>query len=219
MTRVADTGQFDIRVRCSAGLSHTYRTVKPLSLASADALHGRATRVWECQQLNGAGVPIPDSRVALKDYWIDRDRQREGKIYARIRKAVKCPESKIILDESLLQVKEYGDVYVGGRMDTTRKPNKHAVACSLVLQPTEEAMLIKQEEIYVERTTVSTPRTGPVCRMIQVAGAKPRYHQKVHHRVVFLDVGIPLHEVTSLSVVFKSLHGIIGGEYCSSIIS
>ena len=65
-----------------------YRSVKILSEFSADAIRGRATRVFKAYEINEHGERVEGSKkVAIKDYWLDTSREAEPIILKKVLEA------------------------------------------------------------------------------------------------------------------------------------
>ena len=63
----------------------TYRSVRILSEFSADAIRGRATRVFEAYEINRDGQRVEGSKnLSTKDYWVDNSREAEPVIVKKI---------------------------------------------------------------------------------------------------------------------------------------
>ena len=112
--------QYDVCVPSCDG-PHVYRTTDILYDGGFGTLAGRGTRVWKARRLDAAGE-MTGEPVALKDAWVDRHREREGDISARIRQSssVLEPEDHELLNNMLLTVLDHGDVYISGLPDRTR---------------------------------------------------------------------------------------------------
>jgi Fungal protein kinase len=80
----------------------SYRTSQTLSDRSADALRGRGTRVFKARLLDAEGNETGNP-VALKDVWLDNNRDREGDIMEEICNEVSS-EDKIKLQQSLPEI-------------------------------------------------------------------------------------------------------------------
>ncbi|KAF7790466.1 hypothetical protein EIP86_001421 [Pleurotus ostreatoroseus] len=73
---IGDQAQYQITVHSSDGDTLNYRTLGVLSDSGASRLLSRGTRVWKAVRIvNGEETGEP---VALKDVWVDSDREREG---------------------------------------------------------------------------------------------------------------------------------------------
>ena len=110
--------QYEITVRDEAGGERIYRTTKVLSASGDNYLIGRATRVWEAVEIVD-GVEVGDP-VALKDCWVDSDRDREGYIIAQIRASPLSEKDQKDLNRVLITVPIHGDVLAEGIQDRTR---------------------------------------------------------------------------------------------------
>ncbi|EED78862.1 predicted protein [Postia placenta Mad-698-R] len=202
-----DKPRLDIDVQDQDGTVVRYRTIRWLSDEGANGLRGRGTRVWEVCIFDNDEEG--DERFALKDQYIDADRQREGMIIEELRNAKTKKSIRDIIDRSLLTVERHGDVYVEGMHDHTRnlmtrrgEPNPYL---SFKLQQIPEdgetmtAKLSKQAPAGVGHyQTPEELRTAPAQKIYT-------YHPKVHYRIVFKEVCKPLREYTSLKEVFEIL--------------
>ncbi|EED77333.1 predicted protein [Postia placenta Mad-698-R] len=144
--------RLDIDVRDQNGTVVRYRTIRWLSDDGANDLRSRGTRVWEVCILdkNKEGV----DRFALKDQWIDADRQREGMIIEQLRNANADKQTKDAIHQSLLTVEHHGDVYVEGMLDHTRSlmardgvPPMHSG--SKLQQIPEDETDLKKQMVYL----------------------------------------------------------------------
>ena len=75
-----------------------YRASQTLSDHSVDALCGRGTRVFEAHLLDAEGNETGDP-VAVKDVWLDNNRDREGDIMEEI-----CNE---VFSEDKIKLQQY----------------------------------------------------------------------------------------------------------------
>ncbi|EED78860.1 predicted protein [Postia placenta Mad-698-R] len=184
--------RLDIDVRDQNGTVVRYRTIRWLSDDGANDLRSRGTRVWEVCILdkNKEGV----DRFALKDQWIDADRQREGMIIEQLRNANADKQTKDAIHQSLLTVEHHGDVYVEGMLDHTRSlmardgvPPMHSGS---------KLQQIPEDEVEETTTTKLSKRTQAGVGNYQTpdelgtASAQKieTYHAKVHYRIVFKEV-------------------------------
>ncbi|KAI0089643.1 hypothetical protein BDY19DRAFT_1070382 [Irpex rosettiformis] len=119
-TRDQRTTKYSIKVT-GQGREATYITHQVLANISAEAMQGRATRVWRGKQTDERGRPIGHNMV-IKDCWIDTDRKREGDILSEILEAAKTssnPDHLSNIKNHFLTVVHHGDVLVDGVKDTT----------------------------------------------------------------------------------------------------
>ena len=187
----------------------TYRTVRLLSNAGAEALRGRGTRVWEVRELSESDEEL-DTPLVLKDSWVDTDRPREGKILEEIRGASrieKCVEA--IVDATLLHTHDYGDVKICGQDDDT-----HAIIRrGLDLSQHKNTMDIKADPTAHKKIISQMSPAGMSLLGKKRQAAHPQYGTKVHHRIVFQEVGIRMTEVESLAQVFLHLREVVAGAF------
>ena len=82
---------------------------------SADAIRGRATRVFEAYEINEHGQRVQGSRnVAIKDYWLDSSREAEPIILKKILEG-----ADETMKAKFLTVLAWGDLSVNGKVDGT----------------------------------------------------------------------------------------------------
>ncbi|KAF9807203.1 hypothetical protein IEO21_08318 [Rhodonia placenta] len=205
-----DKPRLDIDVQDQNGTVVRYRTIRWLSDDGANGLRGRGTRVWEVCILSDDGEEGVD-HFALKDQWIDADRLREGMIIYKLRNTKTDDATRDIIDQSLLTVERHGDVYVEGMRDHTRhlmtrrgEPHHHyrfklQQAPEDGVEDTTTAKLSKQTPAGVGHYQTSAELRTASTQKIYT------YHPKVHYRIVFKEVCIPIHEITSLKDVFYVL--------------
>lgn len=102
----------DNQVQCTS-----FRTDELIAGISAEAIRGRATRVWSGRELNDDRKPTGNT-IVIKDVWIDTNRTREGDILAELRRdAIASGNDQLIknCETSFLHVRCHGDVWVEGR--------------------------------------------------------------------------------------------------------
>lgn len=209
MTRVAD-GKYDISVHDPVRGKIVYRTERCLHYFQAEAPRGRCTRVWKAREKKSDGTE--GSVVALKDTWIDHDRDREGDIIEAVIKD--APDAaKESLKTALLTVLRHGDVL---------GPN----------QEEDSTRIVRDYELYALHGGTTYDRNGHArgyARRTQNGSyvdmpstkhdAIPTFFdRKTHYRIVFKEVGTPLHQMDNLRKVFKALHRVSQGKFVSYII-
>ena len=192
--------RYDILVRSENGQERVYRTLDMLSSAGEDHLLCRGTRVWKAILLeNGVETGLP---VALKDSWVEENREREGHINAQIRKTAaelsrnasnfvasasfirqrsKAPREDILqtIDKTMMTVLAHGDVFIAGNFDRTKEVPGES-SCEEHRPPENKVRL-------------------------------------VHYRVVCQEVGKPLADEVSLAAIFKALTDVVSGTSIPSI--
>lgn len=130
----------------------------------------------------------------------------------RSRRTLVGPEEKSMLGACLLRIEHHGDVYIGERPDTTKEPHAAAVGYHIVERPANSVIMKQQLQVASERVSMSSPMTGPAVEINYTRKDGPCYDKKTHYRIVFTEVGTPLHEITSWSLAFRVLAAVVGGE-------
>lgn len=208
--------QYDITVRdMDTGQNVVYRTEELLSDVGANHIRGRGTRVWKVKTV------FRNHRVGkidfiLKDSWVDSNRKREGKVLAEIRGSTKDEVILAQLNKILLTMSMHGDVYIDDTVDHTVSgdyrntiirdnnvkfslnhvsPNQTATGSSgeeLNDNKAGKAVVIRIDEPvgdFRDPAPVEEPQEA----------IEPLYYcSKVHYRIVFKEVCVPLHNITSL---------------------
>ena len=202
--------QYNIVVRDkNTARETTFRTRKILSNIGADALQGRGTRVWEVIELDVDGNEKDVDTCVLKDVWADVDRDREGDILAAIRREAKGRSSSWVkrVEKYFLTTATYGDVYVNGKPDKSRRwevPKKVGLL-ELKTGPKESRRVATN--LAAVGAIALEPRSGePVIQY---------YSTKVHHRIVFKEKGTTIRDIKSLHSVFRYLGQAMNGEFVS----
>ncbi|THH28687.1 hypothetical protein EUX98_g5506 [Antrodiella citrinella] len=191
----------------------TYRTVGDAALFSHQAyrLLGRAIRVWRVKEVGPDGELFRDEH-ALKDYWLPEYCQTEGEIQAEIFEDA----AKARPDDSEMKFKNY---FMTILHDTVLPPSNLPP-----IPPTtcRQLQLIVSETKaptvpHVKRSTNAQPTGGNVVSTpapergdypSYVAGGVPvtiRYEPRKHCRLVFKEVGTPLHKIPNHINLFLCL--------------
>lgn len=186
MTRTSRDGevQYDITVRSAEAETAVYRTIGVLSDRGAERLLGRGTRVWKAVKLvDGEEIGDP---VALKDTWVDSNRDREGDILSQVLQSDFVAKEHKELEKYFITAHTHGDVFVADVQDHT---------------PTF---------LYPDPAPYSK---GSVCLATRpISSSRVRLTGfQVHYRIVYTEVGESLAETTSLHTVFKALEDAIYG--------
>lgn len=210
--------RYDMVVHPANAPAAVYRTKKLLSNVGAEALRGRGTRVWTAVEVsqNDKGEDIETGPlVVIKDCWVDSDRKREGQILEEIRaSAVADSFEAKVFEQCLLTVQCYGDVMVNGRLDSTDTlhrrgavlPNGHGK-----LQLNLKANVPLRNDIPVVNATPELEESAGDDDGFRHTYLD--YAAKTHHRTVFAEVGVPIHDVNSLTVAFNGLRNLVPGEW------
>jgi hypothetical protein len=180
-----------------------FRTEQILSDFAADALRSRDTRVFKARKLNPVSGQVEGEPVAIKDVWVDDDRDREGWIRAKIEEGAN-EEDKLLIQQYFMTVLHHGDVIIFGQTDHT---------WNLIMRQAD----VPSEVRFPLRRNLDSDRPEPVpssgsTPFIHIPGltCAPhaeyyQYHAKVHYRVVYREVAQALHDVQSFAVGFQAL--------------
>ena len=180
-----------------------YRTVKGISEFSANAIRGRATRVYEVKEVVG-GIPRGESFV-LKDCWVDDDRAVEGDILLKILSDCTDEEHRFFLTLVAHGIVEVDDA---GTKDNTKTvmmqgfdmyQNDWKHHFKLLDKPEEEIISLP------ERVSSGLPQSSVFVPIAQVQQEDKQYSWKNHYRIVFKEVGISMYEIRSLRDAFQAL--------------
>jgi hypothetical protein len=166
----------------------SYLTTRLLFDSSAAALRGRGTRVFEAYRLEGdteVGAP-----VAIKDVWVDANKAREAAILTRLLEEA-SDDDRDLIKQYFLTVLSHGDVMIGGKVDHTR---------DLIMRQQD----IPSGERFWLPDNSSEPRSGHVSDIGLSLPNRP-FFPKVHYRIVFEEVCVPVRTVMVLGVVFNAL--------------
>ena len=185
----------------------TFLTSEILSDIAADRLCGRATRVFRvCEKSN------PTRMLALKDQWIDDDREGEAAILHRLCTQIKGAPEKLFEDMNLpknpweyfLTVDTHGRVEVGGEDDNTKKtimrgcsPSMAGPSMSFVIDKTIVGPATVESKGHISYPNASIALVLPD----RGSHLTPRRHE----RIVFNEVGEALHDLDSLADLFRGL--------------
>jgi len=216
---VDDGIQYDISLQSPEGLISVYRTTRIISDFGAEALRGRATRVFEAYprpdaEASPAGTP---KLVVIKDSWRDWDRKREDEIHAEIfsdlEKAKGTEAAKADM-RYFLTIREAADVAVDGKKDDTHLllhysplPQDccwHTISADPALSRTRHT------------SSVGYPPSDNSCRDTP----KPfKIHHRTHCRLVFEEVCTTVFELANLDDAFETLRDGLQGLLLTSFES
>ena len=183
-----------------------YRSVKILSEFSADAIRGRATRVFEGYEINEHGQRVQGSKnIAIKDYWLDSSREAEPMILKKIMEG-----ADETMKAKFLTVLVWGNLSVNGNLDSTDRImnslNLHLEAGGYKDSdhPTPLKFYLCQyvpKQPLKRSATGLAPSTGSVSRLTP---SVVRFDAKTHQSIVFKEVGHPIHDEDSIKTIFKA---------------
>ncbi|KAF8909747.1 hypothetical protein CPB84DRAFT_1765365 [Gymnopilus junonius] len=184
---------YEIRLR-----EKTYRTVKVLSDFRADALRGRATRVFEAKEIEGGEV-VSGPSVVIKDSWMDADRDTEGDI------------QRAVLHDLPKELHQYfreivADNYVlaGDEVDHTSLVHLRGLE---ITDASKYRLPIVKDDSHVEPQQSLGLEIDPDLHESATEGFI--YYPKVHYRIIFKDVCQPLEEVRSWPTIYKALGDVV----------
>ena len=206
-------GQVEYIIKCC---DVKYRTVRLISDIGAEAIRGRGTRVWEVRRVRGEDTPDDPTPLVLKDSWVDADREPEGKILASIRKAVKKLPDMDDTDDFFMEAKDYGDVYIGNDIDHTHKLIRKR---SFLDGADPKPLVIKAKTpVPAKGRPIPSNATGVTgAPQLPADGSRElvKYSAKVHHRIVFTEVGKTIAEVESLADAVVAMLDVVRGEHAA----
>lgn len=210
-TTITKSTKFTIQYRIQLG-DKTYQTTRSLFDFRADALCGRATRVWEVFLIpddSTSLVPDPNTRLALKDMWLDGE--SEGALWQKLETAVKKnPQDKEIFDSYFLTHVHGAEVPVnGGILDklkithllTVLLPTLPSQRSSKTHEGSLRASAVGQAAIVPEKTVESFGK-----RL-----SKFPLTRRKHYRDVFKQVCKVYHDLTDIHQMFTALFHIVKG--------
>ena len=198
-------GDVQYTIEC-AGV--TYRTVRLISDIATETIRGRGTRVWEVREVKENSEEDPTPR-ALKDSWVDADRLCEGKILKAIRDDAKKLSNAFDFDRYFMTAKAYDDVYIDGVKDTTYLARGRSTFTGKVDKPP----LVIKAKTPRNRTMRSQAGTKGATQVPDKDVPKHvKYAAKIHHRIVFTEVGKTIAEVNTLAEALFAMTHIVKGE-------
>ncbi|KAI0922893.1 hypothetical protein AcV5_009760 [Taiwanofungus camphoratus] len=197
------TPRYDITVCTPEAEEVVYRTIGVLSDVGANAPLGRGTCVWEARKV--VGNKEYSDPVALKDSWIDSDRDRKGDLSASLRDSASSEEDREDIDAHFLTVLHHGDVYIDGNADDTRTLMTRSM--EILSECSRYNVQISPEDILSGSNTGTGHYRTP--QEYNQEMIEPMHHPKAHYRIVFKEVCKPLYKITSLALILKVLSHIL----------
>lgn len=193
----------------------TYITRQCLANARASAVTGRATRVWEAYPANDA-----TKSVALKDLWMDMDSPSEGEILGDVFKLMEAYKSEHNVTEDyrqfFLTTLDHGIVQIDGKADDTSRAMR-----GKSLPKTSNYYHTSAEQAFKSTPSNDKDSKGGVPSRSEGAPdcvfLRPRADLRApkdyrHYRIVFEEVGKPLHELHTLKLAYGALCGAAKGK-------
>jgi hypothetical protein len=199
----------------------SFLTTDTLSDYRADAICGRATRVFKAFE-----VDRPDVTVALKDVYVDATYKTEGdllhEVFQRMREKKMIVEDKVdgFADDDprryFLTVRAHGYVKTNGiEFDNTltvMMRNHSLPSDCLHYCPRPSNRSQPSPRVSHSDRTVSVGHTPCLeYSSIELPIVKS-FSPRLHYRIVFNEVGRTIHDLELLSDVFQSLHDATQGK-------
>ncbi|EKM56466.1 uncharacterized protein PHACADRAFT_207697 [Phanerochaete carnosa HHB-10118-sp] len=181
-----------------------YRTQRLISDVGAEALRGRGTRAWEVRELDKRGGEKIGPPLVVKDSWVDAGRDREATILQKIRKSATTDVQREAFDAYLIDIKDSWDVLTTEKkVDSTRR-----AICRRSISPTARATSVEMYPDEDEIVDVTLSR-GAIARALSEGPGPVMFAAKVHHRVLFGEVGKTIMEAGTLGTAFLVLADVI----------
>jgi hypothetical protein len=188
-----------------------YVTVECLRNVGSLRLISRATRIWKVRRVDDTG-PNPRYYV-LKDVWLDVDekseREKQEDIFSNFNKVnpvdMTLEEARqYFMDIESDQLVDLGD----GVKDVTWKLPHHDIMAL-------ESSLDIGNRLWYSNVRLTTPIIGAIGFLPEpiITHAEKTYCPKKHHRILFKDVGEPLHHVLDHHKIFGALADVMQGIY------
>lgn len=187
-----------------------FRTIEMVYCAPVDAMRGRGTRVWKAVEIGRRADP--KKVFIIKDTWIDSDRTREGDVMTQILQDATSDTHRAALEKIFLTVVCHGDVQWHGHTSKTRHLDEFKLfATQLAPQDSQR----HESDSFRTRQTTGTCADRAFSRNAADEEKRPeyliQYHAKTQYRIVFEEVGTPLHGLTSPGKIFEALKTISQG--------
>ncbi|KAI5116303.1 hypothetical protein M0805_004644, partial [Coniferiporia weirii] len=195
---VSVTIEKDIRIYHFMVKDRVSKSVEVLSDKGADAVIGQATRTFIVKGEHG-------NLAVLKDVWIDDDRDPEHTIHSNILSDVEEKFGKDVrkrVSKYLLTPIVADFVKVDNQIDHTTKVLMRGSTPSL--ENTFDLLTVEPVFGAARSSTESLQTSEPIAYEV-MRGSGKRLHHRVHYRIVFREIGVPLHQVSKLSDVFTVL--------------
>lgn len=212
--------QYKIDVRTDGGAVRHFITTSIISATGAEGILGRGTRVWKAlEQLEDGSISAEP--VALKDYWIDDDRLREGEIYRLILEGLKG-RNRCKGQRYLVKIECHGDVH-HQKLGMGPRDGKTTVGTKMGRTSTRDVeKAIKEAPTQESRVATGVPTSVTPSAYYDAGAGTPLdlfSSVKTKNRIVMVPVGQSLHQQTSLRTIFKALLDVCNGESCCCSLS
>ncbi|KZV73996.1 hypothetical protein PENSPDRAFT_602068 [Peniophora sp. CONT] len=206
-----DTPRYEIDVHDSQGVV-TYVAVQRISDKGADAITGRATRVWKVINKADWSLGRDGPYHVLKDHWPNDNREVEGILLDEIRsKLSNHPAQRHFLTrlhDGMVPVEPFGAT------DHTSK----TIARNVVLEARRTLDISLLQDVESKPATTSSKGSGGSkgvpsipkldgARVSSRRGKPSQDEPRWHYRIVFDEVGEVLTDLTTYDHVFFALQG------------
>lgn len=219
LSRIDKSVVYDIDVwddTTEGSVVKTYRTRRLISELGAISPRGRGTRVWEVDEIDkDSGKVVGMSSKVLKDAWTDLERPTEGTIVRDIKKQAVLAGREADFKNHFLETDRYGHVYISDgpttRADTTNcfiRSRKRAKGISSTA-PTLRVVANSGNRIPI--MTAQGPVAGDGKDLARLPTEFSRYPVKVHHRIIYSEVGTPIFQAPTLRDVFMCVGEVLQG--------
>ena len=186
-------------------ITKIYRTVKNISEFGADAIRGRGTPAYEIKEVDNG--MLKGDTLALKDCWVDNDRELEGDILANILLDCKDEERELFLTLFI-----HGLVEVDG---TGTKDHIRAIMLRGldVHQDNIKYQIEQLDEDMASPNKVSSglSRSRAFAPIDRILREDKKNQWKHHYRIIFKEVGISMYEIRSIRDAFQALIDVTKG--------
>jgi hypothetical protein len=189
--------QYEIQVE-----DDVYCTTDVLSDFGADAIIGRGTRVFKVYNK----MDVNKTPRVLKDAWVEGDRSREGDILAALFAKIKS-EGR---EEKLRDAQRYFLTSSTRRCQNRRRAGPYKNSHHALL--TIGNLTRRKSRHRSEHSHRSNIGNVPIFEDPRKRTARPPIPVRVHHRMVCEEVGIAIHNLTSLRDVYQSLNDVLKGK-------
>ncbi|KAI5115744.1 hypothetical protein M0805_002822 [Coniferiporia weirii] len=180
-----------------------YDTVEVLSDFGADAVIGRGTRAFRVVQRRTG------TEYALKDVWVEDDRELEHKIYDDLLGDIGVnagEEAKGIAKKYFMTPTQSCKVIVDGQEDHT---------CNVMMRGAVPSfdntfeLVIKKTSVDESAKSVAHSCASDIKEHLATRAprdnTRKQIHQRIHYRLLFDEVAEPIHKVMDLRDVFIAL--------------
>ncbi|GJE95048.1 hypothetical protein PsYK624_112270 [Phanerochaete sordida] len=188
-----------------------YRTVRLISELGASTIRCRGTRVWEVQALDKPrGNPVGGKTYVLKDTWLDEGRISEGAKLDQLYEQAKGQQYEAPFKDSFMTTRGYSDVMINGRRPDRTDRFKLSRLKSSSAEPTILPLPVGSVPSSENPEKILTTAQGTV-RLDTKNGkngkkvAYTRFPDKIHHRIIFNEVGKPIFQTKSLNDIFSHI--------------